>query len=170
MAQLTAREHSNCGHGRCCAAFYLPCALLCCAEYVYVLLHMHDLAYCAPVLRPTVRCTAAVHEPPLTNRLFAGLSGLGAAMTYLTYTSWGPWLCSNVPGLGNYMDVAPYVNAPIFIGAGIAHFVTHQEFCKFYPHQVRRPGKAVNCVEAGTYAPGLVLLQRTVAPVELGQH
>jgi uncharacterized membrane protein len=39
--------------------------------------------------------------------------------------------------MDNYMKYAPLIQPPLFAAAGIAHFITHEEFCRFYPHQVR---------------------------------
>jgi hypothetical protein len=66
----------------------------------------------------------------------ASVSALGALLTYLTYTSWGPWVCAHVPLMDTYMQRAPFIIPPIFVVAGGAHFITHREFCSFYPHQV----------------------------------
>ena len=66
---------------------------------------------------------------------------LGAVLTYFTYTTWGPWVCDNVPLMDNYMKLAPLIQPPLFVAAGVAHFVTHKEFCRFYPHQVQNSGR-----------------------------
>ena len=67
----------------------------------------------------------------------AGVTLLGAVLTWLTYAYWGPWTCANVPLMDKYMQLAPLIQPPLFAVAGVAHFITHEEFCRFYPHQVR---------------------------------
>lgn len=66
----------------------------------------------------------------------AGVSVLGAALTYLSYTTVGPWICTNVPFFDKYMATAPFIQGPLFAAAGVAHFVTPESFTCFYPSKV----------------------------------
>ena len=67
----------------------------------------------------------------------AGVTLLGAVLTYFTYTTWGRWVCKTVPLMVNYMKLAPMILPPLFVAIGLTHFVLHKEYCRFYPHQVR---------------------------------
>jgi hypothetical protein len=71
-------------------------------------------------------------------RFCSGVTLFGAVLTYFSYTMWGPWACANIPLLDAYMQLAPFIGPPLFVLAGIAHFTMHEEFCQFYPHQVRK--------------------------------
>lgn len=55
----------------------------------------------------------------------------------MTYTTWGPWTCENVPLMDSYMRLAPLIQPPLFAVAGIAHFAAHHQFARFYPHKAR---------------------------------
>lgn len=66
----------------------------------------------------------------------AGVTLLGALLTYFTYTSAGPWVCNNLPLMDRYMPLAPFIQGPLIAAAGVAHFYPlHEEFCSFYPHR-----------------------------------
>lgn len=68
--------------------------------------------------------------------LVAGVTLLGALLTYFTYTTAGPWVCNNVPLMDTYMTKAPFIQGPLIAAAGVAHFYPlHEEFCSFYPHR-----------------------------------
>ena len=66
----------------------------------------------------------------------SGVSLLGAALTYLSYTTVGPWVCTNVPLFDRYMATAPFIQGPLFAIAGVAHFAVPESFTCFYPIKV----------------------------------
>lgn len=66
----------------------------------------------------------------------AGVTLLGALLTYFTYTTAGPWVCNNIPLMDTYMEKAPFIQGPLIAAAGVAHFYpAHQMFCEMYPHR-----------------------------------
>lgn len=67
--------------------------------------------------------------------LVAGVTLLGALLTYFTYTTAGPWVCNNLPLMDSYMQTSPYVLGPLFAAAGVSHYPFHEGFCTVYPHQ-----------------------------------
>jgi hypothetical protein len=87
------------------------------------------------ILCEIVNTNRAPQRPQISD--CAGVTLVGAVLTYMTYTAWGPWTCANVPFMDSYMRLAPFIQPPLFIAAGVAHFTAHQNFCRFYPHPVR---------------------------------
>lgn len=68
--------------------------------------------------------------------IVAGVTLLGALLTYFSYTTAGPWICNNVPLMDTYMQNSPFVQGPLFVLAGVSHFYpAHALFCSFYPHR-----------------------------------
>lgn len=65
--------------------------------------------------------------------IVAGVTILGAALTYFTTKIAGPWICANIPVMGNYMTSAPLVLGPFIAAVGVIHFTMHEVLCGFYP-------------------------------------
>jgi hypothetical protein len=66
----------------------------------------------------------------------AGLTAIGAILTYFSLTTWGPWLGAHFACFQGYMDTVPYAIAAGYAAAGVMHFKQHTTFCGIYPHQV----------------------------------
>ena len=90
-----------------------------------------------PWTSPGWRGAYVSSQPEATQTaIVAGVTLLGAILTYVTYTTAGPWVCNNVPLMDTYMEKAPFIQGPLIAAAGIAHFYpSHQLFCEFYPHR-----------------------------------
>ena len=67
------------------------------------------------------------------------MTALGAVLTYLTHSVWGPWLCARTGWLSLYMDIAPYFLAASYCCVGVFHFVFTKLLERMYPHKVRTP-------------------------------
>ena len=68
---------------------------------------------------------------------FAGLTIVGALLTYFAHTLWGPYLCSKYNFFSGYMNIVPYVSAAIYTLVGVLHFVAPVALCGIVPPRVR---------------------------------
>lgn len=91
---------------------------------------IEKLPWAAPGYR---NAYVSAQPPEVQTAIIAGVTLLGTVLTYLNYTTVGPWVCENVPFFDRYMATAPFIQGPLFALAGVAHFLVPESFTCFYP-------------------------------------